>query len=483
MAAAGTVIGQYNGQNIYSGSDADVSAQMAKIDGGTISPSVNGPAAPKSSSSSSTPAKTGGVTHSSSTVVTGASPSTVPYETAVANLKAGGLTGASLDMAMASLANAYGVGTPSGANYGASAYTPPAQVGTNGDLASNVSSAMNGGATPSHALSSSNSSKSVLGQYQSYFDQYQDYQKQLLSASMPTAEETDLSGQIRDLNTKLAQGVAKIGSQAIPTPLIGLQSQKLNENVATVIKPLQDELDTLVQTRSQKVDALTRVMQASADSIQMFAQIQKLTMPNVIGTQVNPQTGDVYTLTQDASGNVTMNTVGSVGSTVAQKDYTQSGTYQAGDGTQWFYGVSPDGKIYNTQLGGAGGGSGGTFSTTQTNNGAQNAGVDATTFGSLPYNVRNFFVNAPAGNIKSVNDTLKGVQNGTISNSSAKSWVANLGVPQDMKDYLNQRIDSSQPSSSGSGNFDLVSWLGGAASAIGNWAKGAIGINSASAGL
>lgn len=410
---------------------------------------------------------------------------TVPYDQALAGLNSGGLKGNDLAMAKASLANAYGVGTPTGPNYGASAPAP--QMGSNGALAGQVAGAMTG-PIPSNALGSPYTSNGVLGQYQSMFDTYQKNQDALLAASTPTAEEMTARDEIRQTNTKLAQGIAKIGSQAIPTPLIGLQSEKLNTEIASVIKPLQDEVDSLVAARGVQVDALTRVLQASGESIQMFANIQKLTMPNVLGTQVNPNTGDVYAITQGPDGSISTNAVGNVGATAAAKSYTQSGIYQAGDGSEYFYGITPDGKIVNSQLQGAGGspsqyGPGGGSSTVNAgltpaklNSGAAKAGVSVSQFKTMPADVQNFYANAPQANITAVNDVLAKVANGQTSPAQAKTWVASLGVPQTMKDYLNGKIGGTTATSASSGGFDILGFLGGAAKTVANTGLSAVGI-------
>jgi hypothetical protein len=202
-----------------------------------------------------------------------------------------------------------------------------------------------------------------------------------------------------------------------------LQGQKLQEQIASVVKPLQDELTGLIEQRSTRVDAITRVMQATPEMIQMLGNIQKLTMPNVLGTQVNQQTGDIYSITQGSDGQLQLTNVGNIGSNNTGKTYVQSGTYQAGDGTQYFFGVKPDGTVDNVQLqgaagtpghygtnatgGGGGGGSTATFSTTQINKGAANAGLTIENFSQLDPNTQNWFINAYSGYKTSLNGMTK----------------------------------------------------------------------------
>jgi hypothetical protein len=99
-----------------------------------------------------------------------------------------------------------------------SAATPMPTVGSGGALASNVASALPS-TIPSTALTGTMSSSDLLSKASGVYDQYKGYQDQLLAASQPSAQEQEASAQIRDLNTKLAQGIAKINSQAIPEPL------------------------------------------------------------------------------------------------------------------------------------------------------------------------------------------------------------------------------------------------------------------------
>lgn len=221
------------------------------------------------------------------------------------------------------------------------------QMGTGGEFQQAVSQATSSGTVPSDALASNNSTSELLSQMQALYNDYGKYTQELLKLSEPSAEEKALSDQIRQFTTQMEQGIVHIEGQAIPTPLIGLQSQKLKENYAFKIKPLQDQLDSLVESRSSRLDAITRVMQATPTMMAMLETMSKLSQPNVLGTQVNSQTGDVYAMVQNPNGTITTQKVGNIG---ANKTYQQTGTYQSADGSQYFWGLKPDGTIENIRL-------------------------------------------------------------------------------------------------------------------------------------
>lgn len=130
-----------------------------------------------------------------------------------------------------------------------------------------------------------------------------------------------------------------------------------------------------------------------------------------------------------------------------------------------------------------GGTSGGTFTKTQLNNGAENAGVDLNAFGALPYEVKNFFVNAPAATLKAVQDNMAELQNtGDIEgfNATIDSSSLSAGV----KSYLKQQAQQYANPGSGGGNSGggfgslgstiktIGSGIGSAWGAITNWLTG-----------
>lgn len=223
-----------------------------------------------------------------------------------------------------------------------------------GAFGSDVQNAMGSGSSfPSSVLSNGQSTNALYQKAVDAYAQMQTYQSQILAASTPSEEENRLNDELDTLNQELEQGIVNIRGERIATPLIGQQSQKLQENYAFKIKPLQDRVNSLIKARSTQVDALTRVMQASSQNIQMLQNIQALSQPDVLGTNVNDQTGDVFAIVKSPDGNITMGKIGNVGSTNKAKSYTSTGTYQDGNGQQYFYGVLPNGTIENIQLAGA----------------------------------------------------------------------------------------------------------------------------------
>lgn len=110
------------------------------------------------------------------------------------------------------------------------------------------------------------------------------------------------------------------------------------------------------------------------------------------------------------------------------------------------------------------GGSSGQFSKTQLNNGAQNAGVAIDQFGSLPVDVQNFFVSGSSSVINAFNDAIQSVANGQEDADAVIQEVNSSNLPQAVKDYLTQRINSVKPS----GGSSKPGFFGSAW----NWVKG-----------
>lgn len=95
---------------------------------------------------------------------------------------------------------------------------------------------------------------------------------------------------------------------------------------------------------------------------------------------------------------------------------------------------------YDTKYPGAAGGVGAKFSSTQFNNGVQNAGVTADAFRGLPYDVQNFYVSAPQAQINTVHDTLAQVAAGSMTPTAAGAWVNSSQITPTMKTYLLRKI-------------------------------------------
>jgi len=85
------------------------------------------------------------------------------------------------------------------------------------------------------------------------------------------------------------------------------------------------------------------------------------------------------------------------------------------------------------------------FTKTQLNKGAQNAALGLDDFKDLPYDVKNFFINASAANISDIKSVISGVKSGDVDPEEAKNEIDSLSVAEGVKDYLKDLIDTNAP--------------------------------------
>lgn len=182
---------------------------------------------------------------------------------------------------------------------------------------------------PSTAISGGTSTNSLMNKVNTFFDIYTDAQKKI----------NTLYDQINATNTGALQQKVGIEGQTISTPIIGGQVDALKNAVAYQMMPLENRLDSLVRSQGNAKDALSLAM-----------DLQKMSKPDVLGTQVNSETGDVYAFVQDANGGVSTQTIGNVGAKKG-KEYVSTGTYTNGSGQNVFFGVDSSGKITQQVLG------------------------------------------------------------------------------------------------------------------------------------
>lgn len=132
--------------------------------------------------------------------------------------------------------------------------------------------------------------------------------------------------------------------------------------------------------------------------------------------------------------------------------------------------IAPDTKLYNDlraqweQLGGGHSGKS-PFSIKDQANGAQNAGLAIDHFPSLPLDVQNFYVKAPQAQINVVNKELSAVRDGSESAENAKKWIASSQITDQMKEYLNSKVDEA---ASGTGSGTPAATNGGVMSELGS---------------
>lgn len=92
------------------------------------------------------------------------------------------------------------------------------------------------------------------------------------------------------------------------------------------------------------------------------------------------------------------------------------------------------------------------FTTTQSNNGAQNAGLGVEEFKGLDTDVQNFFVNGNNQAISAFNDVIQGVQQGTEDPEQVINEIKTSNLANSVKNYLIERIRSATPQDNGNNN-------------------------------
>ena len=91
----------------------------------------------------------------------------------------------------------------------------------------------------------------------------------------------------------------------------------------------------------------------------------------------------------------------------------------------------------------AGGGT--SFSPTQTNTGAQNAGLPIGTFRTLNRDVQNFFVSAPQSQINNINALIQNVKDGEQTSEEATEVIDSSVLAPTVKNYLKELVSLSSP--------------------------------------
>lgn len=83
-----------------------------------------------------------------------------------------------------------------------------------------------------------------------------------------------------------------------------------------------------------------------------------------------------------------------------------------------------------------------TFTNTQINKGANNAGVDADTFKSYPYEVQNYYISTSATQIKDINSAIDGVRTGDEDKDDVISEINNSNLSPVVKNFFTTQINS-----------------------------------------
>ncbi len=181
-------------------------------------------------------------------------------------------------------------------------------------------------------------------------------QQQYLQALQPSAQEQQLVEQMNTLNQQARQEIERSENRLAPTFAITGEQAAIDRQASIQRQGLADNLNALIGQRQTQIDGLTAVMQFSKENLDTLFNLQKLTMPDVLTTQTDPQTGEIFVITRDPqTGEITQQTIGQLTPEASQLDFLQKGTYtnaQTGDITFW--GLTQDGQIVNQIVGNQG---------------------------------------------------------------------------------------------------------------------------------
>lgn len=101
------------------------------------------------------------------------------------------------------------------------------------------------------------------------------------------------------------------------------------------------------------------------------------------------------------------------------------------------------------------------FTSTQLSKGIFNAGITAKDFQALPYDVQNYFINAPSAQIKEIRDAISNVASGKEEAKDVITEINNSNNSPDTKEYLTRLVNSAIPTSPKTSGWDKIKkWLG-----------------------
>lgn len=287
---------------------------------------------------------------------------------------------------------------------------------------------------------------------------------------------TQLKGELEAFDNETEQISGRIGDQPIPTGLIlGQQAQlkqqrdetrqgKLSELATTIAlaQTYQGNVELGMKLAEQAVNLKYKpiLAQIEATKVQLAAATSKMNatdaknvkvieaLLNIKQNEINTEKANLTKLqtlgVQAASGGAP---IGAVNAAIATGDLIAASAQLA----PWLKG--PTESLKSATAAGAKP----QFTTTQKNNGAQNAGVSISAFDSLDPDVQNFFVSAPPASIKTFNEALAEVKDGTTSAAELKQTIDGWGIAPSVKEYMKKQVDAVAPAGSESGGF--FSWL------------------------
>lgn len=95
----------------------------------------------------------------------------------------------------------------------------------------------------------------------------------------------------------------------------------------------------------------------------------------------------------------------------------------------------------------------GVFTDSQINKGASRAGIPIAEFSTLGADVKNFYVNAPNGQIDTINETITDITNGKLDSTEEKELIDESNLPGSVKLHLKKQIDAISVAEEGGGRI------------------------------
>lgn len=128
-------------------------------------------------------------------------------------------------------------------------------------------------------------------------------QAEFLAASAPTAQEQALTQQMTALNADARRAILTAEGSGDTQRFAAGESSRVAREANLQLQGLTDQLNSLVQQRGVKIDAIKTQMAFDKENFDALQNLSKLTKPDVISTKVSAN-GDVYSVMQDPDGTV-----------------------------------------------------------------------------------------------------------------------------------------------------------------------------------
>lgn len=159
----------------------------------------------------------------------------------------------------------------------------------------------------------------------------------------------DLTNQLNQLNLAETQGILGTEGQGrgITLEAVSGQQQQISREAAIQRQALTNQLEGItnqleveVDNQAQQLDAVTKQMQFNQQNVSMLQTLSELTTPDVLSTQIDGRTGEVFAFVQDPqTGQVTQQTIGAVTPEKAA-GFSPNGTFTNSQGQIVAWGVN-----------------------------------------------------------------------------------------------------------------------------------------------